>query len=98
MAYGLQILNNAGSIRLDTNDRQVKVHSVYQGTLNGPGASTTVSGITGFDLTDDTWAIDLQSLSVHLSLTTGLGTFTITLENSIYAGATLDWTILILRV
>jgi len=78
MAYGLQIFNPSGGVRLDTTDRVVKVHSVHQGVFTAGGQSATVTGITGLDLNDESWSIDVLPISLHISLVTTTDGFTIT--------------------
>jgi|TARA_R110000744_G_scaffold152542_1_gene266657 hypothetical protein len=97
MAYGLKIWNSSGDVRLDTTDRQVKVNSFYQGVLPAGGGSTTVTGITGFDLSDPTWSINVQPASMFISLTTSSGSFTITRSSDDYSITPLGWKLIVFR-
>jgi hypothetical protein len=97
MAYGLQIFNASGGVRLDTTDRVVKVHSFYQGVFPAGGGTATVTGITGFDITDESWSIDVLPISLHISLTTTNGGFTITRSSDDSSTLSQFWKVIIWR-
>jgi len=98
MAYGLKIWDSTGTnIRLDTTDRQVKVNSVHQGVFTSGGQSSTVTGITGFDITDETWSIDVLPISLHLELTTTSGGFTISRNSSDPGTQSMYWKVIVFR-
>ena len=98
MAYGLKIWDSTGTnIRLDTTDRQVKVNSVHQGVFTSGGQSSTVTGITGFDITDETWSIDVMPISLHLELTTTSGGFTISRNSSDPGTQSMYWKVIVFR-
>tara|TARA_R110000787_G_scaffold75279_2_gene166792 strand:- start:1045 stop:1344 length:300 start_codon:yes stop_codon:yes gene_type:complete len=98
MAYGLKIWDSTGTnIRLDTTDRQVKVNSVHQGVFTAGGQSSTVTGITGFDITDETWSIDVMPISLHLELTTTSGGFTISRNSSDPGTQSMYWKVIVFR-
>ena len=57
MAYGLQIFNSSGQIRLDTTDRTVRMYASYTGTLTiGNIITISVPGMTD----DGTWGLNAQ--------------------------------------
>jgi len=98
MAYGLKIWDSTGTnIRLDTTDRQVKVNSVHQGVFTAAGQSATVTGITGFDITDETWSIDVLPISLHISLTTTSGGFTISRSSADLSTLSKFWKVIVFR-
>jgi hypothetical protein len=97
MAYGLQIFNASGGVRLDTTDRVVKVHSFYQGVFPAGGGTATVTGITGFDITDESWSIDVLPISLHISLTTTNGGFTITRSSDDSSTLSQFWKVILFR-
>jgi len=58
MAYGLQILNSAGLVRLDTTDRVARFVSHHTGSLaNGSSTTVTVTGLAN----DGTWEMLCES-------------------------------------
>ena len=94
---GLQLYNPSGDLRLDTSDRQVKAHSFYMGSFYS-GGSATVTGITGFDPNDETWAIDVLPISLHITFTASLGQFTITRESTDSFTLEQFWKVILFRV
>ena len=97
MSYGLQIFNESGELRLDTGDRFVKAHSFYTGSFYA-GGSATITGITGFDPNDDTWAIDVLPISLHITLTASAGQFTITRSSADPFTLQEFWRVILFRV
>ena len=98
MSYGLQIWDSSGnSTRLDVGDRQVKAHSFYQGVFPAGGGTATVTGITGFDITDESWSIDVLPISLHISLTTTNGGFTITRSSDDPSTLSQFWKVILFR-
>lgn len=64
MAYGLQIFNAAGQIRLDTTDRTVRMYASYTGTLTSGNIITiSVPGMTD----DGTWGLNAQQAGNSLN-------------------------------
>jgi len=97
MAYGLKIYDASGNVRLDTTDRQVKVNSVHQGVFTASGQSATVTGITGFDITDPTWSIDVLPISLYMTLTTTSGGFTISRSSDDPSTLSVFWKVIVFR-
>jgi len=94
---GLQLYNPSGDLRLDTSDRQVRAHSFYMGSFYS-GGSATVTGITGFDPNDETWAIDVLPISLYISFTASAGQFTITRSSADPFTLEAFWKVILFRV
>jgi len=55
MAYGLNVWDASGNVRLDTTDREVRFVALYTGTTAGNSTTTiTVSGMSN----DGTWGLN----------------------------------------
>ena len=94
---GLQLYNPSGDLRLDTSDRQVRAHSFYMGSFYS-GGSATVTGITGFDPNDETWAVDVLPLSYYITCTLSAGQFTITRSGADPFTLEKFWKVILFRV
>jgi hypothetical protein len=57
-----------------------------------------VTGITGFDPNDETWAIDVLPISLHISLTASAGQFTITRSSADPFTLERFWKVILFRV
>jgi hypothetical protein len=78
MAYGLQVWNSNGVIRLDTTDREFRYVAQYTGSISAN--STITITLTGLS-TDGTWGINEQS-EYGFSTNVSIGTNTITVQNT----------------
>tara|TARA_R110002153_G_scaffold105017_2_gene243219 strand:+ start:181 stop:462 length:282 start_codon:yes stop_codon:yes gene_type:complete len=83
MAYGLQIWDASGNVRMDTTDREVRFVAYYTGST-AANSSTTIS-VAGLS-NDGTWGLnDTAYGNVDASLSIGSGEFTHTNSNSFNA-------------
>jgi len=75
MAYGLQIWDSSGNVRLDTSDRECRYVGFFTGSVGaGSSVTVTVSGMA----TDGTWGLnELAYSNFYVSVSMGSGQFVI---------------------
>jgi|TARA_R110000744_G_scaffold287339_1_gene398503 hypothetical protein len=75
MAYGLQIWDSSGNVRLDTSDRECRYVGFFTGSV-GPSSSVTVT-VSGM-ANDGTWGLnELAYSNFYVSVSMGSGQFVI---------------------
>ena len=84
MAYGLQIWDASGNVRLDTSDREFRYVAFYTGSVSASSSTNvSVSGLTN----DGTWGLnETQGSNLFLELSIGTNQFTVTNTNSFNSG------------
>ena len=75
MAYGLQIWDASGNVRLDTSDRECRYVGFFTGSVSSSSSvAVTVSGMA----TDGTWGLnELAYSNFYVSVSMGSGQFVI---------------------
>ena len=84
MAYGLQVWDANGNVRLDTSDREFRYVAFYTGSVSAnSSANVSVSGLTN----DGTWGLnETQGSNLYLELSIGTNQFTVTNTGSFSSG------------
>lgn len=84
MAYGLQIWDASGNVRLDTSDREFRYVAFYTGSVSAnSSANVSVSGLTN----DGTWGLnETQGSNLFLELSIGSNQFTVANTSSSNSG------------
>tara|TARA_R110000787_G_scaffold104873_1_gene212246 strand:- start:479 stop:760 length:282 start_codon:yes stop_codon:yes gene_type:complete len=84
MAYGLNVWDASGNVRLDTSDREFRYVAFYTGSVSASSSTNvSVSGLTN----DGTWGLnETQGSNLFLELSIGTNQFTVTNTNSFNSG------------
>lgn len=84
MAYGLNVWDASGNVRLDTSDREFRYVAFYTGSVSASSSTNvSVSGLTN----DGTWGLnETQGSNLFLELSIGTNQFTVTNTDSFNSG------------
>ena len=84
MAYGLNVWDASGNVRLDTSDREFRYVAFYTGSVSASSSTNvSVSGLTN----NGTWGLnETQGSNLFLELSIGTNQFTVTNTNSFNSG------------
>ena len=84
MAYGLNVWDASGNVRLDTSNREFRYVAFYTGSVSASSSTNvSVSGLTN----DGTWGLnETQGSNLFLELSIGTNQFTVTNTDSFNSG------------